>query len=85
MPWPTAKCGHCPRLIVWARTDAGKPMPVDADYSTAGNVMLYRDDDGVVRAKVGKAGQLPMDAPPGAELHMPHFATCTGWPKKRRG
>jgi hypothetical protein len=78
--WPTSKCAYCPQRIVWARTEAGKLMPVDEAMSLDGNVMVWWED-GTIRAKViGK--EPPMFTPDGAEMHLPHFASCEGYRTK---
>ncbi|WP_431976152.1 hypothetical protein [Micromonospora haikouensis] len=38
--YPTEKCRSCPAEIIWAVTERGKRMPVDAEPAAGGNVQL---------------------------------------------
>lgn len=67
------QCGRCPARIVFARTDAGKSMPLDLVPDVAGNVAVHVDGSGRVRARVVST-DLPVQ--PFERLHLPHFATC---------
>lgn len=60
-------CRSCNAPIVWAKTEKGKPMPVDAEPVADGNIELQA---GI--AKVVKAGEVL----PGTLLYKSHFATC---------
>lgn len=61
-----SKCRSCNAPIIWALTESGRQMPVDAEPSERGNLMLVRQGTSVV---------VKVQAPaPG--LHRPHFATC---------
>lgn len=61
----SAFCKACSAPILWAKTPAGKAMPLNADRDPDGNVELR---DGVAHV-VGKA------APKLGERYMPHHAT----------
>ena len=37
---PTEKCKSCPAQVIWAVTERGKAMPVDAEPGPGGNVQL---------------------------------------------
>ncbi len=63
----TQKCRSCGAAILWCKTEKGKAMPVDAEPSENGNVMLVGDV-----AKYVKPGETL----PGIALHLSHFATC---------
>lgn len=79
-------CKSCGAPIFWAqllgkdgkrvqRDDkkGWKAIPVDHQPSLEGNVQLFhRTEHGIVC----KVYRRPADAPPGAKLRMPHFATC---------
>lgn len=68
-------CKRCLSPMVFAITDAGKPMPLDVyvDDTGTGNVAVMRDHTGRLRARVLKDGEQPY----GYERRaMPHFATC---------
>lgn len=67
------RCARCPALIAWGRTDAGKAMPVNLEPDPAGNVAVYVDGAGVIRARV-VSHDLPLAT--FEHLHVPHFATC---------
>jgi hypothetical protein len=65
-------CRSCPAAILWATTEKGRSMPVDAEPDPDGNVEITYDDAGRAHAVVH--GQPPMVT--AGKLHMPHFATC---------
>lgn len=67
------RCSRCQAPIVWARTDGGKAMPVDLLEDLAGNVGIFVDGAGTVRARV-ITSERPVE--PHERLHVPHFATC---------
>lgn len=77
----TVPCRSCGAAILWARTDADKPMPLDAEpgeKACVGSFVL----DGHNRCRLSKA-----DDPAGTEHHMNHFATCPqgkSWSKGER-
>jgi hypothetical protein len=60
-------CRSCGAAIIWAVTETGKRMPVDAIPSDAGNILLA---DGI--AVIAKNDDTAADN----ELHTSHFATC---------
>lgn len=66
------QCRSCGAQIYWAKTEAGKSMPVDAEPVPDGNVILF-DRRGSVLALVLHRGEVP---PPGAKLRQAHFRTC---------
>jgi hypothetical protein len=61
-------CRSCGALIIWARTDKGRAMPVDAQMELNGNLALYKEGN-VTRVKVVDSGYVGL-------RHRPHFATC---------
>ena len=67
-------CSSCSAQIFWAKTTAGKAMPIDAKPVEDGNVWL----DANQVASVGKpvAGSL---------RYVSHFATCKNAAKHRKG
>lgn len=77
MPTPPAEgfatdtCKSCGAAIIWARTSAGKPMPVDAALTRGANVRL-RWEGSDVRADVVKASL----AFGSTDTRMSHFVTC---------
>ena len=62
----TERCRSCRAPIVWARTTAGRLMPLDPTPTDAGNVEII-NGHAVVH------GQAPLAH---RNLYMPHFATC---------
>jgi len=62
----TERCRSCREPIVWARTPAGKLMPLDPTPTEQGNVEMV---DGL--AVVHHQPTLT-----DTNLYMPHFATC---------
>jgi hypothetical protein len=75
---PVVECRSCHGLIVWARTEAGKRMPLDAEPDETANVLLERDLTGlqIPRATVFRAGVRVVAERPGTSVHRSHFATC---------
>ncbi|MEV0843628.1 hypothetical protein AB0I55_29295 [Actinocatenispora sera] len=67
----TDRCRSCNSPIWWARTPAGRSMPVDAVPSPTGTLQLHRTAHQLL-ADVVPAEQRP-DAGP---LYLSHFATC---------
>lgn len=82
---PHTHCRTCNAPIVWALTEAGRRMPVDAAPDPAGNVALLRTDSTVNAVVLGKH----REPDPRATLHQSHWATCPNPParsgKTRRG
>jgi hypothetical protein len=66
----TDVCRACKAPIVWAKTEAGRPMPLDAEPVDGGNVALV---DGIV-VVLGAAARERLDGK--LELYRSHFATC---------
>lgn len=60
-------CRSCGKPIIWCKTKAGKNMPVDAEPSEAGTVLVKGDKCEVVKKT---------DLLPGMVLHTSHFSTC---------
>lgn len=67
-----AVCRSCGATILWAKTDTGKSMPLDAEPDSAGNVLLYRTPRGLQAVVMGKT----VAPDPRASVHQSHFATC---------
>lgn len=75
----SAVCSSCGAHIVWATTEHGRLMPVDAAPSAEGNLRLTWVPSRkvyIVAARV-KGGEKP--------LYTSHFATCPNASKHRRG
>jgi hypothetical protein len=74
-----ARCRSCGAPILWRTTTGGKPIPVDAEPTTDGN--LVEDADGRLRHIAG-----PLEVEPGTPIYMPHHATCPdgkAWRRRR--
>lgn len=80
------QCGSCRAPVLWARTLAGKPMPVDAGPDPRGRATLWWDDLDEPRVLVGRdnppspAGWERMDS----QTYTSHFATCPNAERHRR-
>lgn len=71
----TARCDTCLARIKWAITVNGRRQAVNADPDTDGNLAVYRDGTGTLRARVLTKER---DRLEGTEWQaMPHAATCT--------
>lgn len=64
------RCRSCGAPIIWASTERGKAMPVDAQTTLDGNLVL---DAGIARVVGHGAGQ-----------YVSHFATCANAAQHRR-
>lgn len=80
------KCKACSAPIIWAVTNTGKAIPIDAQPVANGNVVLFDGPgSGKVLALFGKKAQAGA-----TELYASHFATCPASehfrkPRKRSG
>jgi len=64
-------CSSCGAPIIWAKSKAGKAMPVDAEPVRDGNVMLEQHGLRVTAVVTGESML------PGVQtLYKSHFATC---------
>lgn len=72
-------CRVCPASIIWAVTENGKAMPIDAEPKTDGNVRLTERPGKAPLAEV--LGPLERELAGAVFLHWPHHATCPGWAK----
>jgi hypothetical protein len=76
-------CRACQAPIVWATTSAGKNMPVDAEPSDDGNVLLFPTvDHKVIAIAMGKREATMSKA---KERYKSHFATCPSAASFRKG
>lgn len=64
-----ANCSSCQAPIIWAKTEAGRAMPLDAEPVDDGNMELL--PDGICRF-VPKGDHTTVVVP----LYKSHFATC---------
>jgi hypothetical protein len=69
----TARCKSCGAPVLWARTEAGKSMPVDAAPNERGNLIVD-----------GAACRVATLFDPLGERYTSHFATCPDGPSHRK-
>jgi hypothetical protein len=72
-------CRYCGADVLWAITPKGRRMPVDPEPRPDGNLAVYRDHLGQLRARVvtrSISGEYPRE--PYERPAMPHAATCPG-------
>lgn len=75
----------CGAAIYWATTEAGHPMPVDAEPHPDGTAILrYRRTDRGWRISV-RIVALGKPLAPGEKRRRTHWATCKDAAKHRRG
>lgn len=78
----SASCRSCGEPVIWAQTQHGKRMPVDAERITGGNLELAYE------APDGTSLETPwadyVRAEDGVLRHVSHFATCVDADKHRR-
>ncbi len=67
-----SKCISCRARIYWLSTIGGKKMPVDAQPTNAGTVILTDKGAQVLTGMFLDAARNDDDE----RLYMPHFATC---------
>ena len=66
-----SRCKSCCAPIRWARTAAGKPIPLDLEPVPGGNIQLR---DGVARVLTPIEAMIePLE---GGPRFLSHFATC---------
>lgn len=80
-PMGAGICSSCKADIMWARTSHGKRMPIDPEPRPEGNLAVYRDHMGQIRARTLGEGQEPETYERRA---MPHFATCPNIDRDRK-
>jgi hypothetical protein len=74
-PWKIEACNSCRKAVVWARTETGRSMPVDAAPTREGNLLLTRSQ-GFARVSVCKGSILESAIRGKLPLRTSHFATC---------
>ena len=75
-----AKCFSCGAIVIWCHTTSGGRMPVNAEPSPNGNLMMHENGaiEALNRAEVVKAKAA------GMPLYLSHFATCSAPSKYRK-
>jgi len=80
VPYRTTTCGSCPAPIIWARTPAGKRMPVDAEPTPDGNVTLVPP----LESYDSPLAVVSSERDPSSTRYTSHFATCPNADSHRR-
>jgi hypothetical protein len=78
----TSRCRSCRAPIIWAQTENGKQMPLDAepyDGDDPRGLFVFRHVDQVVYAMA-----VTPDAFPAEPVYRSHFATCPHAAEHRR-
>jgi hypothetical protein len=78
-----SRCCSCDAPIRWAKTAAGKTIPIDAEPRRDGNVQLGYVGGYMVAIVVNDADALAAQAA-GHDLYVSHFATCPNAGAHRR-
>lgn len=84
-PFPVEDCRSCKKPVIWAKTERGKAMPVDAEPSTDGTVSLRWGHDGSTVLASVPSRHLAFGR---RDLRKSHFATCKDagtWRRRRAG
>lgn len=79
-----SRCRSCDAEVIWATSQTGKAMPLNAKPDPFGNVKVY-GRPGAVSAVVLAGDALEETRRLGVPLYMPHHATCPqgrAWRKK---
>jgi hypothetical protein len=77
-------CRSCGAEIVWAITGSGKRMPVDADPTPDGNLILTDDPPHAVMLVQGQDSLFAAGAGGDSPRYTSHFATCEFADQHRR-
>ena len=72
-------CRSCNAPIIWAVTERGRDMPVNAEPSPDGSIQLLEHESSTPLARVLKVA----DRFGKTNLHRSHFADCPDAPKWR--
>jgi len=79
----TSACRSCGAPIRWARTEKGRPIPLDLDAVRDGNVDVVWIGGERVAIVLGSADAAAAQIA-GHDLYKTHFATCPNAPEHRR-
>lgn len=69
-------CRSCDAVVFWAKTEAGKSIPLDHAPTVSGNVVLSPVGGGARLARVIAGEELQAWRSEGKTLYISHFATC---------
>ena len=73
------ECRSCGERIYWAKTVAGKSMPLNVEKSSRGNIRIVDSLAAVLTVEELEAARAA-----GEKLWVCHFATCTSAKKHRK-
>lgn len=76
-----ATCRSCDAPIVWALTENGKKMPVDADRNDSDGNVTLAEENGELLARVFPTPEARTEGQAG---YTSHFATCPNANEFRR-
>ncbi len=77
------QCRSCQAWIRWVETEKGKPMPLDVDPVSDGNVTVEVSE--ARRGPVARVWGKPGNIPEGVDRFKSHHATCPQGREWRRG
>jgi len=91
----TTRCRSCNAELIWATTEKGKPIPLDAEPVADGNIRLEErsvSPEGVGEVSVQEIVLTAVYTHPGegslfhttSPLYVSHFATCKDAKKWRK-
>lgn len=78
-----SRCRSCAAEVVWATSQTGNAMPLNAKPDPFGNVKTY-GRPGELSAVVLAGSELEDARAAGLDLYMPHHATCPQGPAWRK-
>lgn len=78
-----SRCRSCDSPIRWAKTAAGKVIPIDAEPNPKGNLQLGYVGGYMIAIVVGPADAVAAQAA-GIELYVSHFSSCPNAATHRR-
>jgi hypothetical protein len=85
---PKQACRSCGAAIIWVKTETGKAIPLDAEPTEGGNIIISVLGDGVevahVETVIETKARLACPIPAGRTAFLSHFATCPEAKKWRR-
>ena len=80
-----AHCRYCGRRILWVETHKGNRMPLDPEPSAVGNVILEQAACSEGQLGLRRAYVLRRRDYWAGDRYTPHFTTCPGAERFRRG
>lgn len=88
-PWQPVKCRDCPELVVWAFTQKGARMPLNAEPKNNGTILLMKAAEPLegklgVLAIVLSGPVLDRARSELARLYTSHHASCPNAKNRRR-